>query len=409
MKLSNFFVKTRKDFPKGEVSVSSQLLTRGGYIDKVTAGVYTLLPFGLKVCNKISQIIREEMEGLGASEVLMPGLIPKERWQKTGRWESFDALFKLKGVDEKEYALGATHEEIVAPLAKQFALSYKDLPFGIFQIQNKFRNEVRAKSGVLRTREFIMKDLYSFHENGGCLDEYYKKAQEAYWKIFERCGIKDKTYLTFASGGSFAKYSHEFQTETEAGEDEVFVCKDCKTGLNKEILDGDFKCPKCGKTQYDVIKAVEVGNIFKLSDRYSKPFGLNFIDNEGTNQTVLMGCYGIGIQRLMGAIAEVNYDKRGLVWPEEVAPYQIYLIALEGKEKEGEELYRELLDKGVEIIYDDRKDISAGEKFADCDLLGTPYRVILSEKTGDNVEIKKRSEKDLKIVSKKDLIGIAGS
>jgi prolyl-tRNA synthetase len=404
VKLSHLFVKTRKDFPRDEVSVSSQFLIKAGYIDKLASGVYTLLPFGLKVCNKISRIIREEMENLGASEILMPGLIPKERWEKTGRWESFDALFKIKGVDEKEYALGATHEEVISPLAKQFIFSYKNLPFGIFQIQNKFRNEVRAKSGVLRTKEFIMKDLYSFHANQDCLDGYYEKAKKAYWKIFERCGIKDKTYMTFASGGSFAKYSHEFQTETEAGEDEIFVCRACKTGLNKEILDGDFKCPNCGKTEYDMVKAVEVGNIFKLADKYSKPFGLDFIDKAGKTQTVLMGCYGIGIQRLMGTVAEVSRDKDGLIWPEQIAPYRIYLIALEGKEKEGEELYRQLSDKGVEVVYDDREDVSAGEKFADCDLLGIPYRVILSKKTGENAELKKRSEKELKVVSKKDLM-----
>lgn len=409
MKLSQLFTKTRKDFPKDEVSVSSQLLIRSGYVDKLAAGVYTLLPLGLRTVEKISSIVRSEMEDLGANEILMPALIPKENWQKTGRWETLDALFKLKGLDDKEYGLGATHEEVVSPLVKRFTFSYKDLPFGVFQIQNKFRNEARAKSGVLRTREFIMKDLYSFHTDKEDLDNYYDKVKDAYWRIFERCGIKSKTYLTFASGGSFSKYSHEFQTETEAGEDEVYVCKDCKTGMNKEIVGESFKCPNCGKSEYDVIKAVEVGNIFKLADNYSKPFDLKFVDEDDQKKTVMMGCYGIGIQRLMGTVAEVNRDQNGLIWPEEVAPYKVYLIALDDRKKDGDDLYKYLIGRGLEVVYDDRAEVSAGEKFADCDLLGIPYRLILSNNTGNNLEVKRRSEQKGELISRDRLIEKMGS
>jgi len=408
MKLSELVVKTRKDFPKDEVSVSSQLLIRAGFIDKLTAGVYTLLPLGLRTTSKISDIIRDETEKMGASEILMPSLVPKEKWEATGRWKSFGALYRLQGADEKEYGLGATHEEVVVPLAKNFISSYRDLPTGLYQIQNKFRDETRAKSGVLRTREFIMYDLYSFHADKKDLERYYDKAKEVFGKIFARCGIKDETYYTFASGGSFAKYSHEFQTKTEAGEDEVYVCKKCQTGLNREILDGDFKCPACDSNEYDLIKAVEVGNIFKLNDKYSRPFDLTFTDKDGQDKIVLMGCYGIGVQRLMGTIVEVNRDKDGMIWPEEVAPYRIYLIGLEGREKEAETLYGKLQEKGVEVLLDDR-DLSAGEKFADCDLLGIPYRVVISKKTDGKFELKKRAQKDSALVDFNELIAQVGS
>lgn len=402
MKLSKLFTRTKKDYPKDEVSVSAQLLIRAGFIDKVAAGVYTLLPLGLKTANKISDIIRKQMDAAGGQEVMMPSLIPKVNWEKSGRWEQFDALFKLKGVEEKEYGLGATHEEIVTPLAKKHTLSYKDLPFSIYQIQNKFRNEVRAKSGVLRTREFLMKDLYSFHASEEDLNAYYEKMIAIYWDIFEHCGIKDKTHLVFASGGTFAKYSHEFQTETEAGEDEVYICKECGTGINKEILDEKFSCPQCKKEEYELIKAVEVGNIFKLGTKYSNPFDLNFVDEKDQQKPVLMGCYGIGIQRLMGTIIEICRDQKGMIWPEEVSPQKYYLISIGDTKAAADKLYDELTAKGIEVLYDDR-DISTGEKFADCDLIGLPYRLVLSDKNKDKIELKKRSETETKLVEAKDL------
>lgn len=403
MRLSKSFVKTSRDYPKDETSISCQLLLRAGYVDKLAAGVYTLLPTGLKVVNKISQIIREEMEVIGGQEILMPALIPKENWVATDRWTNLDVLFKLDGVDEKQYGLGASHEEVVSPLAKKFTLSYRDLPFSIFQIQNKFRNELRAKSGVLRTREFLMKDLYSFHKDEADLDEYYEKATEAYWKIFERVGIKDKTYFVYASGGTFAKYSHEFQTETEAGEDEIYVCRSCFTGANREIVEGEYECPKCKSKDYELKKAIEVGNIFKLKTKFSKPFELEYVDEKDKRQSVIMGCYGIGVQRLMGAVAEVSHDDKGLVWPESVSPYSVYLIDLGVEKKDAEEIYEKLKDRGIDVLFDDRE-ISAGEKFADADLMGIPYRAVISPKTDGKIELKRRSDESTQILGLEEVI-----
>lgn len=419
MKLSQLFTKTSRETPSDEQSKSAQLLERAGYIHKEAAGVYSLLPLGLRVVNNIAHIIRQEMNMIGGQEILMSGLIPKANLGKSGRWATFDALFKLKGSDEKEYALGATHEEIIAPMMKKFVHSYKDLPFAAYQIQNKFRNEIRAKSGVLRTREFLMKDLYSFHADEKDLNEYYEKAKEAYFRIFERCGIESKTYLTLASGGSFAKYSHEFQTETEAGEDEIYVCESCRAGVNKEITIGshphqnshegttlnisNYECPECKSKDCETKKCIEVGNIFKLGTKYSEPFELNYADEKGESKPVVMGCYGIGLQRLMGAIAEIYHDDKGLCWPANVAPFQVHLIDLDGK---GESVYYDLFGKApqkIDIIWDDR-DVSAGEKFADADLIGALYRLVVSEKTGEKIELKKRSQEETKLVDRDQVI-----
>ena len=409
MKLSNLFTKTTKDYPKDEQSISAQLLIRAGYIDKVAAGVYTLLPLGLRVTNKISDIIRKEMVAIDGQEIFMPTLVPKDNWILTGRWTVLDVLFRIKARDEKDYGLGASHEEIVTPLTKKYALSYKDLPFAVFQIQNKFRDELRAKSGVLRTREFLMKDLYSFHADEDDLDKYYDRVTEAYWKIFAQVGIKEKTYFTFASGGTFAKYSHEFQTETEAGEDEVYVCRKCKMGLNREILEKEYKCPECGAGEYDLKKCVEIGNIFKPKTKYSEPFDQSFTDKLGQRKMVLMGCYGIGIQRLMGTVAEVTSDEKGLNWPQSIAPFAIQLIEVKSSNpevrKKTEKIYQELQEAGIEVLYDDR-DLSAGEKFADADLLGIPWRAVISEKTGDKVELKKRNSDKSELVEPEKLQSI---
>lgn len=397
MKLSNLFTRTKKDYPKDEVSISAQLLIRSGFIDKVAAGVYTLLPLGLKVANKISHIIRSQMDKAGAQEVLMQALVPRQNWEKSGRWEALDVLFKVKGADEKEYGLGATHEEIITPLAKKFVLSYKDLPFGVYQIQDKFRDELRAKSGVLRTREFMMKDLYSFHATEEDLNAYYEKMIAIYWDIFEHCGIKDKTHLVFASGGTFSKYSHEFQSETQAGEDEIYVCKQCGTGINKEVLGEKFSCPQCKTEEYELVKAVEVGNIFKLKTKYSEPFGLTFANEKDEQKPVQMGCYGIGIQRLLGTVVEINRDEKGISWPEEIAPYKYHLIAIGDTKNEADKVYEELTEKGIEVLYDDR-DVSTGEKFADADLIGLPYRLVISAKNNGKIELKKRSEEKTELV-----------
>ena len=407
MRQSQLFTKTQKNAPKDEKSVNAQLLIRAGYVDKLMAGVYTILPLGLKVMKKIEQIIREEMNAIGGQEFEMPTLHPKENWEKTGRWKTMDDLYKVKDISGREFALGPTHEEVIVPLMKKFVSSYKDLPLYAYQFQNKFRMELRAKSGILRGREFLMKDLYSFHLISKDLDEYYEKAKKAYFDVFNRCGIGEKTYLTFASGGSFAKYSHEFQTETEAGEDTIFVCTNCGMAFNKEIKGEVSHCPECQNHAFHEKKAVEVGNIFKLMTKYSAPFDLTVKDENSKNVLILMGCYGIGLSRLMGTIVEVSHDKDGIIWPESVAPFKVHLLSF-GKNKEAEKIYKEFEKKNIEVLYDDREDASAGQKFADADLIGIPYRAVVSEKSLGigGYELKGRNSDRAKIMSEKELIKI---
>ncbi len=404
MKQSQLFTKTIKELPKDEPSFNAQALIRAGFVDKLAAGVYSFLPLGWRVINKIQNIIREEMTAIDGQEINMPSLAPKENWQATGRFETLDVLFKLAGSDEKEYVLNPTHEEVVTPLAKKFIYSYRELPMAVFQIQNKFRNEKRAKSGLLRGREFLMKDLYSFHTTQEDLDAYYERAIVAYNNIFRRFGLGDKTYLTFASGGSFSKYSHEFQTLTEAGEDIIYTCAACQMAVNKEIIADQDSCPKCGNKNLQESKAVEAGNIFKLGTKYSEPFDLKYQDSDGEKKTVIMGCYGLGISRALGTIVEVCHDEKGIIWPEEVAPFKIHLLSLNENE-EAVKVYESLQQAGVEVLYDDR-DLSAGEKFADADLIGCPYRIVISKKslTAGGAEVKKRSEDQANIISLTELV-----
>lgn len=404
MRQSQLFTKIARELPRDEASYNAQILIRAGFIDKAAAGIYTFLPLGLKVHKKICDIIREEMDKIGGQEILMPGLTPKEVWQTTDRWETFDALFRLIGSDEKEYALGATHEEIVVPLAKKHLFSYKELPVYIYQIQTKFRNEKRAKAGLIRGREFSMKDLYSFHADEDDLERYYKIAQKSYFKIFERVGLLDKTYLTFASGGAFSKYSHEFQTVTPAGEDTIYICDDCQLAINAEIIDEQKTCPNCGRKDLRREKAVETANIFKIKTRFSQPFDLSFTDEAGNKKLITMGCYGIGPSRIMGTIVEVHRDERGIVWPEEVAPFAVHLIELRSTNsevrKKAETLYADLQKLGVEVLYDDREEASPGEKFAEADLIGCPCRVVISEKTlaKEGAEVKRRDSDEPELV-----------
>ncbi len=406
MKQSELFSRTVKEVPKDETSFNAQMLIRAGFIDKTTAGVYSYLPLGWRVLNKIRDIVREEMEDLGGQEISMPALAPKDVWMATGRWDSLDVLFKLGAADSKEYALNPTHEEIVSPLVKKFVLSYKDLPFSTFQIQTKFRNEKRAKAGLMRGREFLMKDLYSFHKDQEDLDIFYDKALESYHKVYERCGLGDKTYLTYASGGSFSKYSHEFQTISEAGEDLIYLCEKCKVAINKEIISEQDSCPSCGNKNLKEEKAIEVGNIFKLGTKYSEPFSLNYKNDKGENFPVIMGCYGIGLSRIMGTVVEENNDDRGIIWPENLAPFKIHLISL-GENEKASKLYNDLKKAGFEVLYDDRE-VSAGEKFADSDLIGCPYRLVISAKTlkEGKVELKKRNQKDFNLISLENILEV---
>jgi len=421
---SKLFTKTIKELPKDETSFNAKELIRAGFIDKLAAGVYSFLPLGLRVHNKICRIIRQEMDAIGGQEILMPALIPKEAWATTNRWENFDALFRLAGGDKKEYGLGATHEEVVTPLVKKFVFSYKDLPAAVYQIQTKFRNELRAKAGLIRGREFSMKDLYSFHTDEKDLDKFYEVVTKSYFKILERCGLGGLTYLTYALGGTFSKYSHEFQTLAKTGEDTIYICQKCKIAINKEIIEEQKVCPQCKKKDFAEAKAVEVGNIFKLGARFSKPFGFTYMDEKGKKQDVVMGCYGLGPSRLMGTIVEVCHDGQGMIWPEEIAPFKVHLIEVRSNHRQGhrrseaggtgeskvrkeaEKLYNDLDKNGVEVLYDDREGVSAGEKFAEADLIGCPYRLVVSEKTlaKDSVEVKKRNENEVKMVKISELV-----
>ena len=405
MKQSQLFGKTSKTAPKDETSANAILLEKAGYIAKLMSGVYSYLPLGLRVLDKIKTIIKEEMNAIGGQEILMPALQPKENWQKTGRWDSLNVLLKLEGSGNKEYALGSTHEEIVTPLVQHYASSYKELPVAVYQIQDKFRDEPRAKSGLLRGREFSMKDLYSFHVTPEDLDAFYEKAKEVYFNIFAKCGLE--VLLVEASGGTFSKYSHEFQVVSENGEDTIITCSSCNFAQNKEICDlneGD-KCPKCQKP-VNLKKTIEVGNIFKLSTKYSDAFNYKYTAQDGSLKPVLMGCYGIGPSRIMGTVVELFNDANGLKWPLNLAPFQAHLLLLDPEKKErADKLYQELTNKGFEVLYDDR-DESAGVKFKDADLIGLPWQIVIGTKTNDDFELKNRLSGDQKLINQKKLFEI---
>lgn len=412
MRQSKLFTKTRKEAPADEVSKNAELLIRGGYVNKEMAGVYTYLPLGLRVLRKIENIIREEMNKVGGQEVLMSTLQPKENWEKTGRWESMDDLYKVSDSSGREVALGPTHEEIVVPILKNYVSSHKDLPLAIYQIQNKFRMELRAKSGILRGREFIMKDMYSFHASQEDLDDFYNKMKVVYKNIFSRAGIGHLTYMTFASGGSFSRYSHEFQSITPVGEDTIYVDEASGIAVNKEVYN-DEVLKNLGLKNDKLVenRSIEVGNIFELNTKFSQPFNLTYKDEKGENHVVLMGCYGIGLGRLMGTVVEVLSDDKGIIWPEEIAPFQVHLLSL-GEDgevlKEVEGVYTSLEKAGIEVLFDDRREVSAGEKFADADLLGIPLRAVVSARSlkDGGIEIKKRTEEKGKIISMAELLKI---
>ncbi|MEK7168840.1 MAG: aminoacyl--tRNA ligase-related protein [Patescibacteria group bacterium] len=396
MKLSSSFVTTLRDAPKDAETVNHKLLVRAGYVRQLMAGVYTYLPFGLKVLNKISQIVREEMDAMGASEVLMPLMHPASNWKLTGAWEKSDVLFKVKSRTKRDYALAQSNEETVTPLAKEFLHTYKDLPLLIYHINWKFRDELRSKSGILRGREFLMKDLYSFHIDQKDFDGFYKKAKEAYLKIFTRLGLTAK--VTEASGGVFSeKISYEFEVLTDAGEANILYCNSCDYCVNVDDID-KYKegedCPSCTKSKLKSALASEVGNVFDLGQKYTKAFDLTVKNEAGINIYPIMGCYGIGITRTMGVIVEKFHDEKGIIWPKEVSPYDVHLVGLNGK---GENIYNKLKENNIDVLFDDR-DIQAGQKFADADLIGIPVRLVVSDKTGDKIEYKERTSNDSKLL-----------
>lgn len=398
MRQTQLFTKTRKEAPADEVSKNAQLLIRAGYISKEMAGVYTFLPLGLRVLKNIEQIIREEMNAIGGQEMILTALQDKEVWEKTNRFSDdvMDVWFKTELNAGGIVGLAPTHEEPITRVMTNHISSYKDLPVYAYQFQTKFRNEVRAKSGIMRGREFLMKDLYSFDADQAGLDAFYEKASDAYKKIFDRAGIGHITYKTFASGGAFSKYSHEFQTISDAGEDLIYVHEEKNIAINKEVLT-DEVLGDLGISKDELVekKSIEVGNIFKLGTRFSDALGLSYTDEAGNSVPVVMGSYGIGPSRLMGTIVELLSDEKGIVWPEAVAPFRVHLVTL-GNSPEvavaGDLFYEKLKNLGVETLYDDRE-LRPGEKFADSDLIGIPVRVVISEKTlkEGKLEVKRRT------------------
>ncbi|OGH25099.1 MAG: hypothetical protein A3B47_03320 [Candidatus Levybacteria bacterium RIFCSPLOWO2_01_FULL_39_24] len=403
MRYSALFGKTIKDAPKDEVSKNSKLLTRSGFIRREVSGVYNFLPLGLKVLKKIADIVREEMNAIGGQELSLTALQNKESWQKTGRWKTFRALMKAKTQLETEYPLGPTHEEVIVPLVKQFVSSYKDLPLYLYQIQTKFRDEKRAKSGLLRGREFLMKDLYSFHAQEKDFNKFYEIMKKTYKKVFERLGLD--ALETLAGGGTFSQFSHEYQVITDAGEDEIIYCPKGDFSANAEVSPvKEGEACRLGHGPLKKSKAIEVGNIFPLGTKFSDAFGLTYKNKEGKDIPVIMGCYGIGISRVMGAIAEVHNDAKGIIWPKEVAPHDVYLIGITNNEsrikERTDEAYDSLKKAGLDVLYDDREDAAPGAKFADADLIGIPIRLVVSKRNEGKIEFKERKS------AKSELLGL---
>ena len=386
MRLSKNFTRTIKQAPADEVARNAQLLIRAGYVHKTMAGVYSYLPLGLKVVENIKQIVREEMNKIDSQELVMSTLQRKETWQETGRWsdELVDVWFKSRLQDGTEVGFGWTHEEPIVDLLRNYLKSYKDLPISVYQFQNKLRNELRAKSGIMRGREFVMKDMYSVHASKEDLDKYYNAAIEAYKRCYDRFGIGDETYVTFASGGAFTKFSHEFQTICDAGEDYIYLHRGKNIAVNEEVLDEAVKELGIDRSELERVKTAEVGNIFNFGTQKSEEMRLVFTDAEGVEQYAYMGSYGIGITRVMGVIVEKFADDNGLVWPENIAPAKVYLVQIGSQSRAtADELYQKLQSAGIETIYDDR-DERPGVKFADAELLGIPYRVTVSDRLLDD-------------------------
>jgi prolyl-tRNA synthetase len=404
MRQSELFPKTRKEAPKDAESVNHKLLVRGGFVDQLMAGSWTLLPLGLRVITKINQIIREEMNAVGGQEMLMPLLHPKEVWNETGRWDKAnDIMYKLTDSRKKEFVLSFTHEEIVMDLLRKNVKSYQDLPLAVYHFSTKFRNEPRARSGILRGREFMMKDLYSAHVSESDMMRYYEKVKDAYSKIFNRLGFDFR--VVEASGGVFTdKHTHEFQVVNANGEDTFYICDKCDYAINKEIFEGKVggKCPKCKKgTIKEETGAVEVGNIFPLGTWYAERMRVYYTDEKGLKKPIWFASYGIGPTRVMGTWVEVSHDDKGIIWSKQISPFDVHLIELPGEK--GKELYERLSDEGVEVLWDDRK-VQAGQKFGDADLIGIPVRLVVSEKTGDKIEWKERKSDKTELISFEEVV-----
>jgi prolyl-tRNA synthetase len=392
MKLSRNYIHTIEEKGREYDSVNHALLTQAGFIDQTASGIYTLLPPGTRVLQKIENIVRQELNAIDAEEIMMPGLIPKSLFDQTKNWDDVDVLYKVPSRYGFEYGLAFSAEEVISQLMQKYITSYKDLPVALYQIGPKYRDEARAKSGILRGREFRMKDMYSFHASHEDFKTFYDRVIEAYLKIFARCGLED-VKITEASGGSFTKkHSHEFNVITPAGEVDLYYCEGSAKALNEEVVKGNAaELLGCNETDVKQAKAVEIGNIFDLGIRFSEAFNLKFVDESGKRHMATAGCYGIGTTRLIGAIAEVYHDDNGLTWPDEVRPFDAHLINIAQDSKFADAVYRTLRSEGFDILYDDR-DLSAGKKFVAADLIGVPVRLLVSDKTGNQIEWKLRTE-----------------
>lgn len=398
MKFTQLFTKTRKEAPKDETSKNGQLLIKAGFVYKEMAGVYAYLPLGLKVVENIKQIVREEMNAIGGQEIIMTALQRKELWEKTDRWDDkkVDVWFKSKLKNETEVGFGWSHEEPITEMMQNYIASYKDLPIFVYQFQTKLRNELRAKSGIMRGREFVMKDMYSYTVDAEQHDKFYNSTIEAYMNVFKRVGLGDNTFVTFASGGAFTEYSHEFQTITDAGEDVIYINRDKRIAINEEVLnEKTLQSLNITRDELEQVKTAEVGNIFNFGTAKSEQLGLNYVNEAGESVGVHLGSYGIGITRLMGVLVEHFSDENGIKWPVSVAPYKVHITGLNLENTEvkqmAEKIYETLMSAGIEVIYDNRENVLAGEKFADADLMGMPYRLVVSAKSSEtSLEVKNR-------------------
>ena len=410
MRVSKLFTKTSKTAPADEVAKNAQLLIRAGYVYKEMAGVYAYLPLGLRVLEKIKAIVREEMNSIDSNEIIMTSLQRKDVWDKTGRWddELVDIWFKTELKDGTEMGLGWSHEEPIVEMVRQHLTSYKNLPISVYQFQTKLRNELRAKSGIMRGREFVMKDMYSFHETAEDLEQYYQRSIEAYNKVFDRLGVGEDTYVTFASGGAFTKFSHEFQTICDAGEDVIYLHREKNIAVNEEVLEDAIQELKISRDELEPVKTAEVGNIFNFGTQKTDDMDLYAIGPDGSRQSIYLGSYGIGVTRLMGVIAEKMSDDKGIVWPEAIAPYKVYLVSIgEQGAVEAERLYDELTARGVEVLFDDR-DERPGTKFADAELMGIPYRLTVSDRLVEQnkLELTKRLDGQTSLLTASEVLAI---
>ena len=408
MKRTNLFTKTSKTAPADEVAKNAQLLIRAGYVYKVMAGVYAYTPLGLRVLENIKQIVREEMNTIQGQELIMSSLQKKETWEVTGRWddEAVDVWFKSRLKDDTEVGFGWSHEEAIIEMMRQSVQSYKDLPQSVYQFQTKMRNELRAKSGIMRGREFVMKDMYSMHATQEDMDQYYEQVIAAYQRVFERFGLGDSTFVTFASGGAFTKFSHEFQTICDAGEDVLYTNDDHSVGVNEEVLDDATKELGVNKDDLKPVTTAEVGNIFKFGTEKSEKTNFYYTGEDGQRHLVYLASYGIGVTRVMGVMVEKLADDKGLVWPENIAPFKVYLVSIgEQGVNMADDLYMELQKADIEVLYDDR-DARPGEKFADAELMGIPYRVTASDRlaTEGKFELTVRATGETELLTAAELI-----